>query len=255
MKVQLDNIELNYDWVDPEEIRSDEVLLFLHEALGSIGQWKDFPQNLCDSLGMKGLVYERQGHGLSSGLTDEREADYLHNYALEELPEFLNSLVANEQLILVGHSDGGSIALLYANKFPENVKAVITMAAHVINEPETIAGIAPAIEAWKDGKLEGLRKYHGENTDDIFWAWANIWRHQSFRNWDITKEIGSKASHLCLQGIDDQYGTEKQLLILKQNANAETRLIRDCGHHPHLEQQETVIRIISEWMASMPYIS
>lgn len=248
MITQVDEIAINYDWIDPDTQRSETLLVFLHEALGSIGQWKNFPKLLCESLGVRGLVYERQGHGQSSGLNEERTASYLHDYALIELPAFLKSLKIDQPIVLVGHSDGGSIALLYAHKFPTNVKAVITMAAHVINEPETIAGISPAIEAWNAGKLNGLRKYHGENTENIFWAWANIWRDESFKSWNITNEIGSDAPHFCIQGKDDQYGTKRQLDLLEKHVHGTMEMIDKCGHHPHLERQNYVLRRILDWM-------
>ncbi|MFK7783583.1 MAG: alpha/beta fold hydrolase [Crocinitomicaceae bacterium] len=222
------------------------VVLFIHEALGSIGQWKSFPQELCDELGIHGIVYDRQGHGGSSNFTSERNERYLHNYALKELPPFIEAVIPDDtNILLIGHSDGGTISLLFDHIAPSRIAGIVTMAAHVINEPETIAGIQPAIDAYKLGKLDGLKKYHEDKTEELFYAWANMWRDERFVDWDITKEIGSNNSGLFIQGKNDQYGTPKQLsLILSQFPNGKTLLLDDCGHHPHLEKKEQVIEAI-----------
>lgn len=248
--------KLNFIEIAPEELRSDSnVVVFLHEALGSIGQWKSFPQELCNELGLSGIVYDRQGHGQSSGFTKERDEQYLHEYAFEELPAFLETVLPSSQkILLVGHSDGGTISLLYGSKFTERVAGIVTMAAHVINEPETIAGIQPAIDAYKLGKLDGLKKYHGEKTNDLFYAWANIWRDERFVDWNITNEVGSNAPALFIQGKEDQYGTAKQLALIQSRfSNSSTLLLDDCGHHPHLEKKVDVIAAIKTFYEA--YIS
>lgn len=251
MIAALNTIELHYERILPGTISDDStIILFLHEALGSIGQWKQFPQELCNKLGLEGIVYERQGHGKSSPFTQTRKTDYLHKYALEELPKFIETVIPDKKVLLVGHSDGGTIALLYASKHAENIVGVVTMAAHVINEPETIAGIDPAVKAYHAGKLEGLKKYHGDKTESLFFAWTNIWRDASFKNWDITKEIEApNLQGLFIQGADDQYGTAKQLDLIQDHffGQSTTLMIPDCGHHPHLEQKNIVIGSISEW--------
>ncbi|GAB5418132.1 MAG: alpha/beta hydrolase [Crocinitomicaceae bacterium] len=229
------------------------VLLFLHEALGSISQWKSFPEQLCSQLKLPGIIYERQGHGLSAPLNQPRDEEYLHNYALKELPEFLDVINEKRALWLIGHSDGGTIALLFASAFPNRVQGIVTMAAHVINEPETIEGIAPAIEAYQAGKLKGLQKYHGDKTEVLFFAWANIWRSQAFKDWDITTEISNcKKPALFIQGTDDQYGTEKQLQLITSNYTGESTalMLPNCGHHPHLEQTEMVMAAITDLISS-----
>lgn len=259
MKAQLDQTYLHYKELVPDNAISDEtIILFLHEALGSIGQWKGFPQRLCNELQLCGIVYERQGHGESGPFTSQRDHHYLHNYAFEELPQFVESVLKNKKLILVGHSDGGSIALLYAHKYPENVTAIVTMAAHVINESETIAGIDPAVKAFKLGKLDGLKKYHGDKTDDLFYAWANTWRSKAFLNWNIENEIGSSIiPGLFIQGADDQYGTREQLRLIKSkfSSSSSVALIDQCGHHPHLEKQDEVVTLIKDWISNSVSIS
>lgn len=253
MHTNIDNIQLHYAQLFPECKYDDQgpILLFIHEALGSIPQWKSFPQELCNQLGMEGIIYERQGHGHSSPFTEPRTERYLHNYAWNELPPFIEKVIPqNREIILIGHSDGGTIALLYTAKYPERIKFLVTMAAHVINEPETIEGIHPAVNAWELGKLKGLEKYHGEKTTDLFFAWADMWKSKAFADWNITTDINNTSiPGLFIQGSDDQYGTHKQLDLIQQAyPNGKQYMIDHCGHHPHLEQTEKVIALIEQWL-------
>jgi pimeloyl-ACP methyl ester carboxylesterase len=251
--LRLDDIQLHFEILPvPSTERDDLVVVFLHEALGSIPQWRNFPTSLCKSIGLNGIVYERQGHGESSPLSSPRDKNYLHHYALIELPRFIEEILSPEKkIILIGHSDGGSIALLYANAFPKRVAGIVTMAAHVINEPETIAGIGPAIEAFRLGKLDKLKNYHGDKTEDLFLAWSNTWTAEFFQYWNISEDIkGIQAPVFALQGQLDQYGTEKQLELLTavlQNL-CTTEMIPGLGHHPHLEAMEIVVERISNFI-------
>jgi pimeloyl-ACP methyl ester carboxylesterase len=251
-QVKVNGISLNFESIRIEHSQDETILIFLHEALGSIPQWRSFPTELCHQVGMNGIVYERQGHGKSDPLDQQRNADYLHDYAWRELPSFLDAILAPEQkVILIGHSDGGTIALLYAAKFIKRVKAVVTMAAHVINEPETIAGIAPAVHAFQSGKLNKLHDFHGHKTEALFFAWADTWNSNDFLNWNICSDIRSvKAPCLILQGNNDQYGTVKQLELIQDSVSGicKTMLIRDCGHHPHLEKPNEIIQLISTFL-------
>lgn len=252
--VELKGTTLAVTPVFSENVQDDScVLVFLHEALGSVGQWKDFPQKLCSALRLNGIVYEREGHGNSSSLRKKRDKNYLHDYAWNELPELLDIILPKEkQVILVGHSDGASIALLYAARFPKKVKAVVSMAAHVIVEDVTLNGIEPAVKAYRDGKLEGLRKFHGEKTDELFYAWADTWNLPEFRSWNICQDIETiSCLVLALQGVNDQYGTELQLdLIAESIKRGEVTkvMLPKCGHHPHLEVSEEVEQIIIKWL-------
>ncbi len=256
-KIILSTHQVNMAFVEPGKVLEEDIyLVFLHEALGSIGQWRNFPQLLCDALGMRGFVYERQGHGASDALTAKRNERYLHDYAYNELPELMQALIpAGKKVVLIGHSDGGTIALLYAAKFPKLVAGLVTMAAHVLAEPETLAGIYPAIEAYRLGKLEGLKKYHGEKTETLFFAWADTWLSAAFKGWNIVDEIqGIACPALIIQGRDDQYGTPLQVdLIVQQLPAAEGLILENCGHQPHLEKGEEVRLIIRNWIVVMNY--
>ncbi len=253
--IQQQNKTIAVQTIRVEQNRNEHIILvFLHEALGSLGQWKAFPELLCKKLQLDGFVYERQGHGNSSPFSSERTASYLHEYAWDELSELIQTAFpSDKKIILVGHSDGGTIALLYAAKFPKNVLACVTMAAHVINEPETIAGIQPAIDAYEAGKLVGLTKYHGDKTEALFYAWSNTWKSLDFKHWNICKEIQSiTCPVLAIQGSTDQYGTEKQLDLIKQNVSGKVKtiMISNCGHHPHLEVPEQVLNEIQQFFIS-----
>jgi len=250
--IQLQHKTIAVQTIRVEQNRNEKIILvFLHEALGSIGQWKAFPELLCKKLQLDGFVYERQGHGNSSPFSSDRTASYLHDYAWGELNELITTAFSSDKkIILVGHSDGGTIALLYAAKFPKNVIACVTMAAHVINEPETIAGIQPAIDAYEAGKLIGLTNYHGDKTEALFFAWANTWKSPEFKDWDICADIQSVSCPvLAIQGINDQYGTKKQLELIQESVHgkAKTVMLPNCGHHPHLEVQEHVISEIQQF--------
>jgi pimeloyl-ACP methyl ester carboxylesterase len=160
------------------------------------------------------------------------------------------------KLILVGHSDGGTIALLYASKFPGKVHSVITMAAHVVNEVETIRGIGPAVEAYQSGKLDKLKTYHGAKTEDLFYAWANTWQSPEFKQWNILADLGTVTVPVfAIQGEQDQYGTAKQLQLIQENVGSfcQTQMLSSCGHHPHYEQSETVKEEIKIFLTKMNF--
>ncbi|MES2555106.1 MAG: alpha/beta hydrolase [Bacteroidota bacterium] len=253
-RIQLSNYALNVQFIGTEF--SDEtakpVLVFLHEALGSIVQWKLFPVNLCNETKLPGIVIERSGHGKSDSLQHPRTKNYLHEYTYE-LREVLRELLPlNKQVILVGHSDGGTIALLYGSLYPENLQKIITIAAHTFVEPETVNGIPPTVTAYENGKLDGLKRIHGSKTDELFYAWANTWLSDDFYSWDIRKEITSVCCPvLAIQGQNDQYGTVLQLESIQEAIpDTQLALLSDCAHHPHLEKQTEVIALVTGFLAT-----
>lgn len=251
-RIQLSKYALNVQFIGTEF--SDEstkpVLIFLHEALGSIIQWKLFPVQLCQKTQLPGIVIERSGHGKSDPLQHPRTKNYLHEYTYE-LQEALRELLPlKKQIILVGHSDGGTIALLYGSFFCENLQKIISIAAHTFVEPETLQGIPPTVTAYENGKLDGLKRIHGEKTDALFHAWANTWRSDEFYDWNIRQEITDvQCPVLAIQGQNDQYGTALQLeSILEAIPTAQLALLSDCAHHPHLEKQAEVVELIAGFL-------
>ncbi len=229
-------------------------LVFLHEGLGCTAMWKDFPDRLCRMVNCSGLVYDRTGYGNSSPLCRTRTIHYLHDYALKELPEILERTIPGKPFILIGHSDGGSISLIFGAEKPALLKAIITEAAHVFVEPETLRGILAAVGAYEKGHFRGLAKYHGAKTDALFRAWADTWRSEWFKFWNIEYVLPSIACPLLvLQGSQDQYGTERQVetIVAKSSGQTTSVLIDKCGHAPHQEQPEKVLQILAEYIGRL----
>ena len=224
-------------------------LVFLHEGLGCVAQWNDFPQRLCHRTGCPGLVYDRLGHGKSSPLIQPRTIRYLHEAALDELPKVLDALIPGQRFILIGHSDGGSISLIFSAKRYHLLLGAITVAAHVFVEQVSLAGIRKAEEAFVQGKLrKGLARYHGKKTEQLFKAWAETWTSPSFCSWTIEDLLPSIAVPLLvLQGRDDQYGTAAQVeaIVNKSGGSATPLLLEDCGHAPHLDFPELTLDLMS----------
>ena len=229
-------------------------LLFLHEGLGCVAAWKDFPERLCRRTGYPGLLFDRIGHGESDALTAPRGIDYIHRHAREELPAVIEKLIPGRPHIVVGHSDGGSIALIYAAMGPDLLLGSITEAAHVFVEAETLAGIDAAAAAFAAGRLTGLAKYHGEKTKRLFSAWADTWRSPWFRSWDITGILPAiETPLLVIQGRDDVYATDAQVdaIISGVSGPATPLLIDDCGHTPHREQPSAVLDAMAAFIETL----
>ena len=248
--------QLYYEWIAADGSNGGKaakpVLVFLHEGLGCTAMWKDFPARLCAQTGCEGLVYDRRGYGQSDSLRAARSVHYLHRYALEELPQVL-ALLDGRPYVVVGHSDGGSIALIHAADQPTGLLAVVTEAAHVFVEEVTLAGIREARAAYGAGKLRGLSRYHGDKTDQIFGAWADTWLRPAFSRWNIEYLLPSVACPvLALQGSGDQYGTGTQLDAIEAQApRALKAMLPDCGHTPHQEQPEAVLGAISQFLKEL----
>jgi len=219
-------------------------LIFLHEGLGCTAQWRDFPERLCQRTGCPGLVYDRLGHGKSSPLYRPRTVHYLHNYALHELPRVIEALLPETPFILIGHSDGGSISLIFGAEQSPSLQGIITEAAHVLVEQVSIEGIRKADEAFAHGRLAGLRRYHGEKTAELYNAWSATWQSPWFASWNIEYLLPAIAVPLLvLQGRDDQYGTEAQVQAIVAGAagKATPIILENCKHAPHQELPELVL--------------
>ncbi|HEY2630550.1 MAG TPA: alpha/beta hydrolase, partial [Usitatibacter sp.] len=197
-------------------------------------------------LGMRGMVYSRPGYGKSTPRdADERwDTDFMHRQAYEVLPAFLDAIGVDKPVWLYGHSDGGSIALLFAARFPQRVAAVIVAAPHIFVEDLSVESIERTRLAYLEtDHREKLARYH-DDVDSAFWGWNDIWLHPPFRGWNIEDEISViKAPVLAMQGVDDEYGTMEQVRgIARRLKHAKLLEIPDCGHSPHRDQPAAVIR-------------
>ena len=232
-------------------------LVFLHEGLGCIEMWRDFPQALCDVTRCAGIVYDRTGYGGSSSWAIDPGVRYMEIEADDVLPRLLEKLGV-EDCVLVGHSDGGTIALNYAAADPEPLRAVVTLAGHAVNEPVCVAAIRRAREAFASGDLRHrLQKYHGDNTDGAFQLWSGAWVAPGFEPMDADGRLPRIVVPVqAIQGEDDEYGSELQLGIIagKVGGYCETRLVPDCGHSPHLQQPVYVLSEITRFVAPLALI-
>lgn len=243
-------VRVEHAWLNRERTEAP-LMLFLHEGLGSLAMWKDFPARLCAALGWRGLVYSRPGYGRSTP-RDAGETwgvDFMHRQAHEVLPALLDALgidPARERLWLFGHSDGASIALLYAARFPQAPAGAIVLAPHILVEPVTVASIAQAAQAYREAGLKArLARYHAD-PDSAFWGWNRIWLHPPFRQWSIEDEIATiRCPLLAVQGLDDEYGSLEQVRgIARRLPQTQLLELPDCGHSPHRDQGEALIAAV-----------
>jgi pimeloyl-ACP methyl ester carboxylesterase len=245
-----DLIEIKNSLLYYREIKTDKnpaVLVFLHDALGSTAQWKDFPRLLSQKTGLNAIVFDRRGYGRSAAVSNARTKNYLHEEAQKILPVFLKKLKI-EKPILFGHSDGGTVALLYASKFEP--LAIICEAAHVLVEKETIKGINKALEH-RDLLIKKLKKYHGEKAELLFDEWHKTWLAVDFQDWNIEADLKNiKCPALILQGANDEYATREHLARIEKGigGSALSVLIKNCGHIPHLEAREEVLEKTAEFI-------
>ncbi|RVU45032.1 alpha/beta fold hydrolase [Rubrivivax rivuli] len=237
-------VRIEHAFVGVDDARAP-LVVFLHEGLGSLAMWKDFPQQLCAAAGLRGLVYSRPGYGRSTPRAPEERwlQDFMHRQAFEVLPALLQALHITQPYALFGHSDGGSISLLHAARFGAQVSRAIVLAPHILVEDLSVASIEQARSAYEQGGLKsGLAKYH-DDPDSAFWGWNGIWLDPAFRAWDIQAEIGSiRCPLLAVQGLDDVYGTLEQIRGIQRRV-PHTRLLElaQCGHSPHRDQPAALI--------------
>lgn len=243
-------------------------LVFLHEGLGSVSLWTqrglNWPLEVCKATGRAGLVYSRRGYGQSDPVPDVRGdpgvrngqpcgrllPDYMHREALEVLPALL-AAVGMKRPVLIGHSDGATIALLHASTYP--VSACIAMAPHVLVEDIAIAAITQARTAYESGGLrERLARYHAD-VDTAFWQWNDVWLSAGFRPFDIRAECGRiSAPMLLIQGLEDEYGTLRQLDEIAAAApHAQQLRLANCGHSPQRDQPEATREAIRVFLAAV----
>ncbi|MBI2680993.1 MAG: alpha/beta hydrolase [Candidatus Solibacter usitatus] len=224
----------------------------LHEGLGSIALWKDFPEHLAQRTGSSVFVYSRYGHGRSDRLAEKRMVNYLHHEAEIVLPALLAE-AGIRRPILFGHSDGASIALIYAGKHPDSPRALILEAPHVFVEDVSLKSIAAARIAYQTTDLANrLGRYH-EHVDPMFWGWNDIWLDPGFRGWNIESYLDSvRCPVLVIQGKDDEYGTAAQIEAIQARIPAaEVLLLPRCGHSPHREQERATLDRVAEFVGGI----
>jgi pimeloyl-ACP methyl ester carboxylesterase len=232
-------------------------MVFLHEGLGSVSAWRDFPQHLCDAGLYRGLVYSRYGYGRSTPRREPFPPDYLDREAREGLPAFLQAVGAGvesgaEKPWFFGHSDGASIALLYAARFPDRVAGVIALAPHIFIEDVTIAGLTQARTSYQTGELKQRLARHHVDTDSAFWGWNDNWLHPAARGWNIEYMLPTiRCPVLAIQGVEDEYATMAQLDRLKLFV-PQTDLLKlaSCGHAPHRDQARVVTMAVVDFVAN-----
>jgi pimeloyl-ACP methyl ester carboxylesterase len=228
------------------------VLVFLHEALGSIGQWKGLPEELAAASGLPALAYERQGHGRSTPLSLPRAGDYLRHEAEVVLPAVLAACGIARPL-LFGHSDGATIALRFAAAFPGRPAACVALAPPDKIEEMTLAGIrAAAADPGAPEIRRRLARYHGDNTEALWRAWTETWLRPGFDGCELRAALPRIACPtLVIQGADDAYGSREQVTRVAEGVSGpvETLLLPGCGHQPHLEQRAAVIAAVTGFLA------
>ena len=243
------DVRIEYRWIARQRA-GGPLIVFLHEGLGSVSMWRDFPDLLCERLQVRGLVYSRPGYGRSTPrATQERwGVDFMHRQAHEVLPSLLRALHVHEKPWLLGHSDGGSIALLHAARFPDRVAGLVVLAPHLFVEEFGLVSIRRARQAYLDTGLKARLARHHDDVDSAFWGWNDIWLDPAFERWNIQSELRSiTCPVLAIQGADDEYGTLAQIEHIEQ-ALAQTRLLvlPRCGHSPHRDQPQAVIDAVQE---------
>lgn len=250
-QLEADGKRLEARWIGPPPEQAP-TLVFLHEGLGCVALWKDFPQRLTVATGCGALVYSRAGYGASDPVELPRPLTYMHHEGLETLPQVLDA-AGIRRAVLVGHSDGASIALIHAGGVRDpRVEGLILMAPHVFNEPLCVASIEKARDAYRGGTLrEGLAKYHGDNVDVAFWGWNRAWLDPGFLEWNLESFLpGVAVPALLIQGRDDEYGTAAQIeAIERQVAGPRVTLwLDECGHAAHRDRPEAVVDAASEFL-------
>jgi pimeloyl-ACP methyl ester carboxylesterase len=247
-EVIVDGKRLETLWLAPQ-VASAPTIVMLHEGLGSIALWKDFPQTLAERTGCGVVVYSRYGHGASEKQVEERPVTFMHREGEVVLPELLDKLGITRP-ILLGHSDGGSIALIFAGRYPERARALILEAPHVFVEEFGLASIRAAKVAYETTNLRARLGCYHAHVDATFWAWNDIWLDPQFPEWNIETYLATiDCPVLSIQGEDDEYGTRAQVdTIVARVPGAELLMLAQCGHSPHRDQREATLEKMAEFV-------
>ena len=225
------------------------VLVFLHEGLGSISHWRDFPARVAAATGCPVMIYSRYGSGNSDVLAEPRTVRYMHDEALATLPALL-SVLSIRNPILVGHSDGASIAIVYAGSH-DSLRGLVLLAPHVFVEELSIRSIAKAKTTFESTNLPELLARHHRDAARTFWGWNNIWLHPDFRSWNIEEYLPRiHCPILAIQGIEDQYGTMAQVEAIRKQSGGpvEVLALPNCQHSPQRDQPEATLEAIKKFV-------
>ena len=218
-------------------------IVMLHEGLGSISSWKDFPAMISKDTGLDVVAYSRAGHGCSEAAAYPRPLDYMTREAVDVLPDVLDGLSIG-RCVLAGHSDGATIAAVHAGSVSDmRVRGLILMAPHFFAEPEGLAEIARVRAAWRTGGLKERLSRHHDDAEAVFRGWSGAWLDRGFRDWTVADAIDHlRVPTLAIQGRDDAYGTLAQISELEERSPApvETLILDDCGHSPHRDRSGAV---------------
>lgn len=230
--------------------KANKYIIFLHEGLGCTDLWKDFPEKLCKHLGYNGFMYDRRGYGRSSEHDFTNNPKYMHEEALEILPKIIDYLSPDE-FLLYGHSDGGTISLIYGVSHNQKPKAIITEAAHSHREEVGAKGIEKTIRVYESLLRDKLQLYHGDKVDKVFEGWSRNWLSDAFENWNIFDSLAKISTPtLILQGENDRYATREhpEIIASKIPGNAKAELIPDADHAPHKENYSYLEATIQEFL-------
>lgn len=233
--------------------RPGPTLVFLHEGLGSVSMWKDFPQRVAAVTALPALIYSRAGYGRSTSLSTARGPSYMHDEALVTLPALLEALALRDT-ILVGHSDGASIALIHAGARIRPVRALVALAPHVFVEELSIASIGEARLAYENTDLRLRLARHHADVEGAFRGWNDVWLSPAFRHWNIELSLtGIECPLLLIQGRDDEYGTMAQLDAIERHVSGpvERAELADCGHSPHRDQPQATLAAIADFISAL----
>jgi pimeloyl-ACP methyl ester carboxylesterase len=249
--LSIDGRRLEYRWVEPAAANGVD-LVMLHEGLGSVSMWREFPEQLAHATGCRTLVYSRQGYGRSSPLDAPRRVDYMHEEARLWLPAMLVRLGIRRP-VLFGHSDGASIALIHAASPESDVAGVIALAPHVKVEELTVHSISAAKSAYLDTDLRTRLSRHHADADAAFWGWNRIWLEPAFRSWNIEALLPAiRCPILAIQGDEDEYGTMEQIASIARAApDARLLPLPACRHSPHRDQPQAVLAAAREFVAGL----